>query len=105
MPRFLAAMLCGTLIVTYPKMLDIALGHMEKLEMPWIAYGVLPGTTVLFCGLIAWYMWLGYKSKPSGLEDFLRNLRKDKNEDIAVPEQPPEQLLEQPPEQQPRPGN
>ena len=88
-------MLCGTLIVTYPKMLDIALGHTEKLEMPWVVYGVLPGTTVLFCGLIAWYMWLGYKSKPSGFDDFLRGFRKvfdrDKNEDIAVPEQLPDQ--------------
>lgn len=67
-------------------MLDIALGHTEKLEMPWVVYGVLPGTTVLFCGLIAWYMWLGYRAKPSGFDDLLRSFRKvfgeNKKDDI-----------------------
>ena len=67
MPKFIAAMLCGTLIVTFPKMLDLTFGHAENIETPALAYGLLAGTTVLFCGLIAWYMWLSNKAAPSTL--------------------------------------
>ena len=72
MPKFIAAMLCGTLIVTFPKMLDLTLGHAENSQNPFIAYGLLAGATSLFVGLIAWYMWLGYKATPSGFFEVLR---------------------------------
>ena len=46
-------MLCGTLIVTFPNMLDLTLGHAENMQEPFIAYGLLAGATSLFVGLIA----------------------------------------------------
>ena len=72
MPKFIAAMLCGTLIMTFPKMLDLTLGHAENMEEPSIAYILLAGAILLFVGLIAWYMWLAYKATPSGFSDVLR---------------------------------
>ena len=72
MPKFIAAMLCGALIVTFPTMLDLTLSHAENIEKPALAYGLLAGTTVLFCGLIAWYMWLSNKAAPSALANTLR---------------------------------
>ena len=65
-------MLCGALIVTFPTMLDLTLSHAENIEKPALAYGLLAGTTVLFCGLIAWYMWLSSKAAPSALAETLR---------------------------------
>ena len=85
MPKFLAAMLCGTLIVSFPKMLALTLGHAENIETPEIAYGLLAGITVLFCGLIAWYMWLSNKAAPTALTslltDVLRVFRKSIGEE------------------------
>ena len=72
MPKFIAAMLCGVLIVTFPTMLDLTLNHAENIEKPAVAYGLLAGTTVLFCVLIAWYMWLSNKAAPSALANTLR---------------------------------
>ena len=70
-------MLCGTLIVTFPKMLDLTFGHAENIEEPAIAYSLLAGTTLLLSGLIAWYMWLAYKAKPSGFIEELRRFLKN----------------------------
>ena len=85
MPKFIAAILCGTLIVTFPEMLELTLGHVENAKRPNIAYGLLAGTTLLFCGLIAWYMWLAYKAPPSALAQALRrfvtNLKDDQDDE------------------------
>ena len=87
MPKFIAAMLCGTLIVTFPKMLDLTLSHAKNIEEPSIAYSLLAGATLLFSGLIAWYMWLAYKAAPSGffevLRRFVKNIGDQKNSETA----------------------
>ena len=74
-------MLCGTLILTFPKMLELTLGHAENTERPIVAYSLLAGVTVLFCGLIALYMWLAQKAKPSVLTQALRKFVKNLNDE------------------------
>ena len=72
MPRVVAAMLCGTLIWVYPRLLEIMLTHAERSERYALAYLTLAGVTAMLTGLVGFYMWLGYKSGPSGLEHTLR---------------------------------
>lgn len=74
MPRVVAAMLCGTLIWVYPKLLEIVLAHAEKTERYILVYSTLAAVTAMLTGLVGFYMWLGYKSGPSGLEHTLRAL-------------------------------
>lgn len=84
MPRVVAAMLCGTLIWVYPKLLEIVLAHAERTERYALAYSTLVGVTAMLTGLVGFYMWLGFKSGPSGLEHTLRgfaaSLGKDSKE-------------------------
>ena len=83
MPKFIAAMLCGTLIVTFPKMLNLTLSHAKDIEEPFIAYSLLAGAILLFSGLIAWYMWLAHKAAPNAffeaLRSFVKNIGDEKN--------------------------
>ena len=72
MPRVVAAMLCGTLIWVYPRLLELMLAHAERTERYALAYSTLAGITAMLTGLVGVYMWLGYKSGPSGLEHTLR---------------------------------
>ncbi len=85
MPRIIAAMLCGLLIWTFPEIMEVTLEHAEKTERYELSYAMLAGVTIAFGGLIMFYMWLGYKSGPSGLEHALRQFSaifgKDKEED------------------------
>ena len=76
MPRLVAAVLCGVLILTYPEILQIILEHAEKTEKFALAYTILAGATFVLAGLIAFYMWLGFRSGPSGLEYVLRQFSK-----------------------------
>ena len=85
MPRLIAAVLCGLLIWIFPEIMKIALEHAEKTERYELSYAILVGVAVALGGLIMFYMWLGYKSGPSGLEHSLRQFSeifgKDKEED------------------------
>lgn len=89
MPKFMGALLCGTLIVTFPKMLDLTFSHAENIENPTIAYSLLAGTILLICSLIGWYLWLTHKAKPSSLpealRDFLKRIGRDEENDPVKP--------------------
>ena len=76
MPKFLAAVLCVTLIATFPKLLTIAFDHAKSVDEKVIAYILLAGIILIPPGLMAFFMWLGHKAQPSGLDDFLRALGK-----------------------------
>ena len=76
MPRLVAAALCGAFIWVYPEILNITLEHATKTERYVLAYLMLAVVTIVLSSLIALYMWLGYKSGPSGLEYALRQLSK-----------------------------
>ena len=83
MPRLVGALLCGTLIWMYPELLRIVLEHAEKTDRYVLAYTTLAGVTLTLAGLVGFYMWLGYKSGPSGLEYALKRFSKifgEKNE-------------------------
>ncbi len=72
MPRLVGALLCGVLIWIYPELFELALNHAEKTKNYNFAYLILIGVTAILSALIAFYMWLGFKSGPSGLEHALR---------------------------------
>ncbi len=74
MPKFLAAILGATLIAFSPEMLKITFAHAETAQHPGIVYGVLCLVIFLLVGLIAFYMWIGHKSRPSGIEHILKQL-------------------------------
>lgn len=76
MPRLMGAFLCGTLVWFYPDILRIVLAHAEKTERFILAYLTLAGATLTLAGLIGFYMWLGFRSGPSGLEHALRQFSK-----------------------------
>ena len=76
MPRLMGAILCGTLIWVYPNILTIVFAHAERTERFFIAYLALAGATVTLSGLIVFYMWLGFRSGPSGLEYAFRQFGK-----------------------------
>lgn len=81
MPRIMAAVLSIMLIITFPKMLVPTLDYAKSVEEPLTVYILLAIITFSFCGLIAFYMWLGYKAKPSGFDEMLRKLAKSLGED------------------------
>ncbi len=90
MPRLVGALLCGTLILMYPELLRIVLTHAEKTERYVLAYVTLAGVTLTLAGLVGFYMWLGFKSGPSGLEHALKQFSKvfgDKDEKESSEEQ------------------
>ena len=89
MPKVLAAILCMTLIVVYPKILEVTLAHAGTANNPNVIYAILCLVTTLFVVLIAFYIWVGHKSRPSGFENILKQLGRsmgEKNE----PETPDE---------------
>lgn len=90
MPKFMGALLCGALVVTFPEMLDLTFRHAENIENPFIAYGLLAGGASLICILIGWYLWLAYKAKPSGLieallalKEFVKRMGDDEKSDLV----------------------
>ena len=74
MPKFLAAILCGTLIAFSPEMLQIAFTHAETVQHPEIVYGILCLVMFLLVSLIMFYIWIGHKSRSSGFEEILKQL-------------------------------
>ena len=80
MPKVLAAILCVTLIVVYPKILDVSLAHAATAKNPSVVYFILCLVTTLFVALIGFYMWVGHKSRPSGLEHILKQLGRSMSE-------------------------
>ena len=95
MPKIVAAILCGTLIVVYPQILELTLAHAASAKNPNMIYLVLCLVTALLVSLVAFYMWVGHKSRPSGLENILKQLgrsmgeKNDKNApDDAAEESP-----------------
>lgn len=81
MPRFVAAVLCATLIWFYPDILSITLEHAAQTEQYVLVYSMLTVVTIVLSGLIALYIWLGYKAGPSGLEHALRQFAKTLGKD------------------------
>ena len=76
MPKFLAAVLGVTLISFSPEMLQITFTHAETAQRPEIVYGVLCLVVFLLVSLIAFYLWVGHRSRPSGIEQILKQLGK-----------------------------
>lgn len=89
MPKVMGALLCGALISTFPRMLDITFSHADNIENPSMAYGLLAGATLLMCALIGWYLWLGSKAKPSGfleaVSEFVRRIGSNDTDRKDVP--------------------
>ena len=87
MPRLVGALLCGVLIWVYPDILKIVLAHAETTERFFWAYGTLALGTIVLASLIAFYLWLGFKSGPSGLghalREFAKNMRTSSDEKEA----------------------
>ena len=86
LPKFIAAILCATLIWVYPDILRIALEHAEKANEPTHVYLLLVALTLALVVMIGIYMWFCYKAQPTGLDKVLAGLgrsigRKDKGED------------------------
>ena len=76
LPKFIAAILCGTLIWVYPDILRVALEHAENTNEPTHVYAVLVVVTLSLITMVGIYMWLGYKAEPAGLDKLLRGLGK-----------------------------
>lgn len=76
MPRILGATLCGILIWQYPEILRLVLAHAENTGRYVLVYSILSGVTLVLAGLVGFYMWLGFKSGPSGLEYMMRQFGK-----------------------------
>ena len=76
LPKFIAAILCGTLIWVYPDILRIVLEHAEKANEPAHVYLLLAAVTVTLVLMVGLYMWFGYKAEPSGLEKLLKGVAK-----------------------------
>ena len=100
MPRLVGALLCGALIWTYPELLEIVLTHAEKTKRYVWAYTALGGVTLALVGLVGFYMWLGFKSGPSGLEYALKRFSKvfgdkDRKEHSIGPEETEEESSEE----------
>ncbi len=74
MPKFLDAILAGTLIAFSPEMLQITFVHAEIVDSPGIVYGVLCLVVLLLVGMIVLYIWIGQQSRPSGFEEVLKQL-------------------------------
>ena len=72
MPKFLAAILGVTLIVVSPELLQIAFTHASQVQKPGIVYGVLCLVLFLLVSMIAFYIWVGHKSRPTGFEEILK---------------------------------
>ena len=88
MPKFIAALLCGTLIWVYPEMLRIVLEHAEEANEPAHVYLLLAVVTATLVLMVGVYMWFGYKAEPSGLEKLLAGIgksfgRTDSNQDSS----------------------
>lgn len=81
MPKLLAAILCGTLIVVYPQILEVTLDHAASATNANVVYFILCMVTTLLVALIGFYMWVGHKSRPSGLEHILKQLGRSMGED------------------------
>lgn len=98
MPRIMGAILSITLILTFPKMLIPTLDYAKNIENPLTVYILLGIITFLFCGLIAFYMWLGYRAKPSGFDEILRKFAKslgeDKNGNVDEAESEKDNIIE-----------
>lgn len=71
LPKFIAAMLCGTLIWVYPDILRITLAHAEKANQPTQVYVLLTVVTFTLAVMIGIYMWFCYKAQPTGLDQLL----------------------------------
>lgn len=80
MPKIIAAILCGTLIVVYPQILEVALAHAATAKDPNSIYLVLCLVTALLVSLVAFYMWVSHKSRPSGFEAILKGLGRSMGE-------------------------
>ena len=74
LPKFIAAMLCGSLIWVYPDILRISLEHAEKASEPTHVYWLLVSVTVALVCMVGMYMWFCFKSTPTGLDKFLATL-------------------------------
>ena len=98
MSRIMGAVACISLVWVYPEMLQLVLEHEKESSQGGTVYWMLLGATVMLVGLIGWYIWLAYKSQPSGLEHMLtglgRMLEKSKEND----EQSKQEREEQEPE-------
>ena len=80
MPKIVAAILCGTLIVVYPQILELTLAHAASAKNPNVIYLVLCLVTAMLVSLVGFYMWVGYKSRPSGFENILKQLGRSMGE-------------------------
>ena len=80
MPKIVAAILCGTLIVVYPQILELTLAHAASAKNPNMIYLVLCLVTAMLVSLVGFYMWVGHKSRPSGFENILKQLGRSMGE-------------------------
>lgn len=76
MTHFLAAVLCVTLIATFPKLLTIAFDYVKGVEETFMAYILLISMTLILPGLIAYFMWIGHRAQSSGFDELLHALGK-----------------------------
>ena len=76
MSRIMGAVACISLVWVYPEMLQVTLEHAKESSRGGTVYWVLLGATVMLVGLIGWYIWLAYKTQPSGFEHMLTGLGK-----------------------------
>ena len=74
LPKFIAAILCGTLIWVYPDILRITLEHAEKANNPTHVYVLLAAVTLALVFMIGLYMWFSYKAQPAGWDKVLAGL-------------------------------
>ena len=89
LPKFIAAVLCGTLIWVSPDILRVAFEHAEKTNEPMHVYAVLIVVLLSLVAMVGIYMWLGYKAEPTGLDKLLRGFgksmgRKESTKDSPV---------------------
>ena len=80
MPKIVAAILCGTLIVVYPQILELTFAHAASAKSPNMIYLVVCLVTAMLVSLVAFYMWVGHKSRPSGFENILKQLGRSMGE-------------------------
>lgn len=74
MAQLLAAMLCVILIATFPKLLTIVFDHAEEVKEQYLVDGVydfLGALSLIYVGLMVFFMWLGHNAKPSGFDELL----------------------------------
>ena len=98
MSRIMGAVACITLVWVYPEMLQLTLEHAKASSQGGTVYWVLLGATVMLVGLIGWYIWLAYKTQPSGFEHMLTGLGKMLEKSKENGEQSKQEGEEQEPE-------